>query len=119
MSFAEDTQRLRQREIILLGDLERALTPAHDDDGQSNLLAESGVVRRYSVGVTGILVSAFDDFPRKSLRRLRAPQSKPINRLDDVAARVHPLECIGHRQRGNRSVSLARFVDDATNRFAR
>src|SRR4051812_14518567 len=118
-SFAEDTQRLHQREIILLGDFVRALTAAHDDDGQSDLFAERRVVRCDAVGFTRLPMRALDDRPWECLRRLRAPQAEAIHCNPYFSTRVNPLEGIHYGQCSDGSISLPRLVDHATDGLAR
>src|SRR3954470_18077219 len=114
-SFAEDTQRLHQREIILLGDFVRPLATAHDDDRQSDLLAERRVVGRDAIGFAGLAMRALDHRSRKCLRRLCAPQAKAIDRHAYLSTRVDTLERIHDRKRGDGSIPFPRLVDDAAN----
>src|SRR5687768_9962023 len=118
LSFAEDTQRLRQSEIILLGDLERAFTAAHDDYGQPDLLAQRGVVGRDAIRFARLTMSTLNDLSRESLGRLGAPKSEPVDSLDDLSARINALQGVRDRDGSDSPISLPRLVDNAPDRLA-
>src|SRR6476619_5014118 len=98
-SFAEDTQRLRQREIILLGDLEGALAAAHHHHRQSDLLAERRVVGRDAIGLARLAVGALDDLSRKCLWGLCSPKAKAVDGDDDLSARIDAFQGVRYGQR--------------------
>src|SRR5882762_10964968 len=118
-SFAEDTQRLRQREIIFFGDFDGALASADYHDREPDLLAERGVVGGHTIGFARFTVSALDDSAWECLRRLGSPDTEPIYRHDDLAARVDALESVEDWKRRDGAVSIAGLFDHAGNRLAR